>query len=54
MGQTKFLELVEDGRLPKPRRIDKVVVWDRYALDNAFEALPQDGYSAENPWDEVS
>src|SRR5215475_14227879 len=29
VGTTKFDELVKDGRMPKPKRIDGRVVWDR-------------------------
>jgi hypothetical protein len=31
--------------MPKPKRVDGVVVWDRYRLDAAFEALPDEGAS---------
>lgn len=47
----KFDELVADGRMPKPKRIDGVVVWDLRRLDFAFDALPdEDGQVSENPW----
>jgi predicted DNA-binding transcriptional regulator AlpA len=36
----KFDELVADGRMPKPRRVDGRVIWDRVALDVYFDALP--------------
>src|SRR5471032_1724699 len=39
----KFDELIADGRMPKPKRIDGVVVWDIHRLDQAFDALPDDG-----------
>jgi predicted DNA-binding transcriptional regulator AlpA len=39
----KFDELVADGRMPKPKRIDGVVVWDIHRLDLAFDALPEEG-----------
>lgn len=39
----KFDELIADGRMPKPKRIDGVVVWDIRALDLAFDSLPDDG-----------
>ena len=39
-GTTKFDELVADGRMPKPKRIDGRNVWDRLGLDEAFAALP--------------
>lgn len=47
----KFDELVSDGRMPKPKRIDGVVVWDIHRLDSAFDSLPDDGSDgAANPW----
>lgn len=42
LGETKFDELVKDGRMPRPKRIDGRVVWDRKALDAAFDALGED------------
>ena len=56
LGETKFDELVKDGRMPTPKRIDGRVVWDRRALDEAFDALPDDDAAAgsENPWDRVA
>jgi predicted DNA-binding transcriptional regulator AlpA len=35
----KFDQMTKDGRMPKPIRIDGRKVWDRFALDRAFEAL---------------
>jgi predicted DNA-binding transcriptional regulator AlpA len=32
-GVSFFLELVAEGRLPKPKRIKGVVAWDRLKLD---------------------
>ena len=32
MGRSKFLELVGEGRLPKPKVIDGMRIWDRRAL----------------------
>jgi hypothetical protein len=49
----KFDEMVEDGRMPSPKRIDARKVWDRTALDMAFDALPADD-DADNPWDAVA
>jgi predicted DNA-binding transcriptional regulator AlpA len=48
----KFDEMIVDGRMPKPVRIDGRNVWDRRALDRAFDALV-DPNNAENPWDEL-
>ena len=36
-----FLDLVKDGALPKPVRVRSMVMWDRYDLDAAFDALKQ-------------
>jgi hypothetical protein len=49
VGSTKFDEMVVDGRMPKPKRIDGRTVWDLRALDTAFDSLPDDG--SRNPWD---
>lgn len=49
-----FDRMVSDGRMPTPKRIDGRSVWDRHALDRAFDALPGSGASADegpNPWD---
>jgi predicted DNA-binding transcriptional regulator AlpA len=43
VSPSKFDEWVSDGRMPKPKRVDGCVVWDRFALDQAFDALPSDG-----------
>jgi predicted DNA-binding transcriptional regulator AlpA len=38
-GRTKFLEMVEDGRMPKPIDVDGSPRWDRIELDAAFDDL---------------
>jgi predicted DNA-binding transcriptional regulator AlpA len=43
VGSTKFDEMVKDGRMPRPKRVDGRTVWDRVALDLAFTDLPDDG-----------
>ncbi|MEO0870469.1 MAG: hypothetical protein AAFY19_00715 [Pseudomonadota bacterium] len=43
LGETKFRELVDAGRIPKPRRQDGVVTWDVRDLDTYVDGLPQDG-----------
>jgi predicted DNA-binding transcriptional regulator AlpA len=52
VSTTLFDEMVEDGRMPKAKRINARTVWDRKALDLAFDALP-DGED-NNPWDAAS
>lgn len=44
-----FDEMVKDGRMPGPRMINSRTVWDRFELDEAFEALPRKEVA--NPWD---
>lgn len=46
-----FDQMVADGRMPSPKRINSRTVWDRVKLDLAFECLPDDG--GENPWDSM-
>ncbi|SOC43780.1 hypothetical protein SAMN05892877_111228 [Rhizobium subbaraonis] len=49
-----FDEMVGDGRMPQPKRANARVIWDRRALDRAFDRLPggspdddQDGWEFE-------
>jgi excisionase family DNA binding protein len=42
VGATKFDEMVADGRMPKPKRIDGRVVWDRLLIDAAFSDLSEE------------
>ena len=52
VGVTKFDEMVADGRMPKPKRIDGRTVWDRMKLDEAFDALEDENAAPKNIWDE--
>jgi predicted DNA-binding transcriptional regulator AlpA len=40
VGSTLFDEMVADGRMPRPKRVNNRAVWDRVALDIAFTSLP--------------
>lgn len=51
VGSTKFDEMVADGRMPKPKRVDGRVVWDRIRVDAAFTDLPDD--TKVNPLDRM-
>ena len=42
VSPTKFDELVKDGRMPRPKKIDGRRVWDRLKIERAFAALPGD------------
>lgn len=39
VSPTKFDELVGDGRMPRGKRIDGRVVWDRVQLDMSFSDI---------------
>ena len=51
VGTTLFDEMVGDGRMPAPKRINDRKVWDLWELDPAFTALPSDEDANPNPWD---
>ena len=42
VSPTKFDQMVADGRMPPPKRIDGRLVWDIRRLDISFEALPDE------------
>jgi excisionase family DNA binding protein len=43
VSRSTFLQWVNDGVMPQPTRIGDVVLWDRLALDIAFEQLTETG-----------
>lgn len=51
LGTTKFDEMVADRRMPRPKRIDGRVVWDRLQIEAAFSDLPEDNRI--NPFDRL-
>ena len=53
IGVTKFDALVEQGRMPKPKRIDSRRVWDIFELDLAFDELPGENGPADESWNDV-
>jgi hypothetical protein len=52
ISASKFDELVADGRMPGPVKIDSRKVWDIRHLDLAFDALPSEN-RAPNSWEGV-
>jgi predicted DNA-binding transcriptional regulator AlpA len=46
VGRTKFDDLVQRGLMPRPKRIDGRIVFDRYAIDAAFSDLDDDRANA--------
>jgi predicted DNA-binding transcriptional regulator AlpA len=49
VSPSKFDELIKDGRMPKPKRLDSCVIWDVRELDLAFDAI--EGDHGPNEWD---
>jgi hypothetical protein len=47
-----FDEMVNDGRMPRPKVINSRRVWDIRQLDIAFNALPD--IDTGNPWDQLA
>ena len=47
-----FDEMVNDGRMPRPKVINSRRVWDVRQLDIAFSALPD--VDTGNPWDQLA
>ncbi|MER8765472.1 MULTISPECIES: hypothetical protein [unclassified Mesorhizobium] len=42
VGITKFDQMVADRRMPKPKKVDGRVIWDRLKLEAAFTELHGD------------
>ena len=53
-GTTKFLEMVADGRMPPGKLVDGCRVWDRFRLDEAFDALPDENGNSSSGWGSVA
>ncbi len=43
--------MMDEGSMPKPKRIFSRKVWDVRELDSAIDALPSEGDVSDNPWD---
>jgi len=51
VGPTTFDKLVNDGIMPKAKRLYGRILWDVRALDRAIDMLPGEDESA-NAWDQ--
>ncbi|MGE0153030.1 MAG: helix-turn-helix transcriptional regulator [Reyranellaceae bacterium] len=51
ISEGKFDELVREGKMPEAVKIGTRKLWDRRALDKAFEALGGD--ADESDWDDA-
>jgi predicted DNA-binding transcriptional regulator AlpA len=49
----KFDQMTKDGRMPKPIRIDGRKVWDRHALDHAFDVLGGSAGAVKTGWEDL-
>lgn len=57
VGVTLFDRMVADGRMPKPKAVERRLIWDREGLDRAFDALPNTSGKATAPkvnWQDVA
>jgi predicted DNA-binding transcriptional regulator AlpA len=54
VSPTLFDEMVQDGRMPKPARINARTVWDRLKLDEAFASLSDGDKGDDDPWNKVA
>jgi len=52
ISKSKFLQLVDQGRLPKPVRIDGITTWDRLDIDVAYEGMKEQQVERRNPIEE--
>lgn len=43
LGPTTFDQLVQEGKMPKPARVGRRAIWDRFKLDAAFADLDDSG-----------
>ena len=53
VGTTLFDELVRQGRMPKPFKVNSRTLWDRHKLDASIDVL-SDQDDDPNPWDGVA
>lgn len=53
VSPTKFDEMVKDGRMPGPFRVDNCVIWDVRDLDAAIDTLKDSPVMADDGWSDV-
>ncbi len=49
VSATLFDEMVNDGRMPRPKAINSRKVWSRAELDAYFASLPAEGENGHDP-----
>ncbi len=50
VGATLFDDLVRDGRMPRPKRINSRTVWYRRDVETSFRTLLESEVGGKNPW----
>jgi predicted DNA-binding transcriptional regulator AlpA len=53
VSPSKFDEMVRDGRMPKPKRVDARTIWDRNQLDEHFAALEDEATADRGGWERL-
>ena len=54
VGTTLFDQMVSDGRMPPPKRVNRRRLWDRVGIEMAFHELPEDANGKDdNEWDRI-
>ncbi|MBI1620096.1 helix-turn-helix transcriptional regulator [Aquamicrobium zhengzhouense] len=53
VSASKFDQMVADNCMPRPKRLGGRVVWDRVALDMAFNALPDENSGHERFFEDL-
>ncbi len=55
ISPTLFDRWVKDGHMPEAKKLGETVIWDRLALDEAFDALPAREIGVkENPFRDIA
>ena len=57
VGHSLFDQLVEDGRMPRPKMINTRRLWSRFEIERAFAKLPEDRQNEScdaDPWADLS
>lgn len=52
LSPSKFSQLVDDGRMPQPVKLDGCAIWDVRDLDLAFDALKD--VASRNEWNDAA
>jgi predicted DNA-binding transcriptional regulator AlpA len=53
VSPSMFDLMVKDGRMPRPKRINGRVVWDRKRVEAYWASLPDEDSLQTNPFDQI-